>query len=177
MKRIFLLLAGLWVFPAAVSLQAQLSESTPGVTLDIHSVTLPDLFFELEKQTGMFFSYESSLAEDMPLVSLKAKDEPLSYCLKRLFAPLPITYRITGQYIILKRKPRQYTISGFVRDSASYESLINAAVQDSTLGKGTISNSYGFYSITLPAGKVTLRSSYVGYKSQEITLLLDKDTL
>jgi outer membrane receptor for ferrienterochelin and colicin len=177
MKRIFVLLSGLLIFPAGISLQAQLSESTPPVTLDMHNVSILDLFFELEKQTGMFFSYESSLIGDMPVVSLKAKEEPLSYCLKRLFAPLSITYRITGQYIILKRKPRQYTVSGFVRDSASYESLINAAVQDGRLGKGTISNSYGFYSITLPAGKVTLRSSYVGYKTQEITLLLEKDTL
>jgi hypothetical protein len=177
MKRIFVLLSGLLIFPAGISLQAQLSESTPPVTLDMHNVSILDLFLELEKQTGMFFSYESSLIGDMPVVSLKAKEEPLSYCLKRLFAPLSITYRITGQYIILKRKPRQYTISGFVRDSASYESLINAAVQDGRLGKGTISNSYGFYSITLPAGKVTLRSSYVGYKTQEITLLLEKDTL
>jgi hypothetical protein len=178
MKCIFVLLSGLLIFlSAGISLQAQLSESTPPVTLDMHNVSVLDLFFELEKQTGMFFSYESSLTEDMPPVSLKAKEEPLSYCLKRLFAPLSVTYRITGQYIILKRKPRQYTISGFVRDSASYESLINAAVQDGVRGKGTISNSYGFYSITLPAGKVTLRSSYVGYETQEITLLLEKDTL
>jgi hypothetical protein len=177
MKRIFVLLSGLLIFLAGISLQAQLSESTPPVTLDMHNVSILDLFLELEKQTGMFFSYESSLIGDMPVVSLKAKEEPLPYCLKRLFVPLSITYRITGQYIILKRKPRQYTISGFVRDSVSYESLINAAVQDGKLGKGTISNSYGFYSITLPAGKVTLRSSYVGYKTQEITLLLEKDTL
>ncbi|MDR1200139.1 MAG: TonB-dependent receptor [Tannerellaceae bacterium] len=177
MKRIFALLFGLLIFSVGSPLKAQLSESTPSITLEMYNVPVLDLFFELEKQTGMFFSYESSLIEEIPTVSLKAKEEPLSYCLKRLFASLPITYRITGQYVILKRKPRQYTISGFVRDSASYESLINAAVQDGMLGKGTLSNSYGFYSITLPAGRVTLRSSYVGYKTHEITLILEKDTL
>jgi outer membrane receptor for ferrienterochelin and colicin len=177
MKRIFALLFGLLFFPAGGCLKAQLSESTPAVTLEMYNVPALDMFMELEKQTGMFFSYESSLIGDIPAVSLKAQEESLSYCLKRLFASLPITYRITGQYVILKRKPRQYTISGFVRDSASYESLINAAVQDGLSGKGSVSNSYGFYSLTLLAGKVTLRSSYVGYKTYEITLLLDKDTL
>ncbi|MDR3141809.1 MAG: TonB-dependent receptor [Tannerellaceae bacterium] len=177
MKRIFALLFGLLIFPAGTRLKAQLSESTPAVTLEMYNVPALDMFLELEKQTGIFFSYESSLIGDIPPVSLKVKDEPLSYCLKRLFASLPIAYRITGQYVILKRKPRQYTVSGFVRDSASYESLINAAVQDGMSGKGSVSNSYGFYSITLPAGKVKLRSSYVGYKTYEITLTLDKDTL
>ncbi|MDR0748353.1 MAG: TonB-dependent receptor [Tannerellaceae bacterium] len=177
MKRTLALLAGLLIFPPGACLHAQSSEPTPVVTLEMYHVPAPDMFLELEKQTGMFFSYESSLPADIPPLSLKAKDEPLSYCLKRLFASLPITYRITGQYIILKRKPRQYTISGFVRDSASYESLINAAVQEVASGKGSVSNSYGFYSITLTAGKVKLRSSYVGYKTHEITLTLDKDTL
>ena len=74
------------------------------------------------------FSYESSMLKEFRHVSLTARDESLSYCLKRLFEPLPLVYRITGRYVILKRKPRQYTISGFVRDSASYESLIAATV-------------------------------------------------
>lgn len=177
MKHVIVLLFGLLFFPGGMSIRAQLSESTPAVTLDMRNVPIQDIFFELEKQTGMFFSFESSLVDDIPKTSLKVKEEPLSYCLKHLFAPLPVVYRVTGQYIILKRKPRQYTISGFVRDSASYESLINATVQDCTSGKGVVSNSYGFYSITLPAGKVIIRSSYVGYKTHEITLVLEKDTL
>lgn len=177
MKRIFVLLFGLLILPVGIQLKAQLSESTPAITLDMRNVPVQDILLELEKQTGMFFSYESSLFGDVPNVSLKAKEEPLSYCLKRLFASLPIAYCITGQYIILKKKPRQYTISGFVRDSASYESLINATVQDGISGKGAVANSYGFYSITLPAGKVMLHSSYVGYKTYELTLMLEKDTL
>ncbi|MDR1624785.1 MAG: TonB-dependent receptor [Tannerellaceae bacterium] len=177
MKRLVVLLLGLLFFPAGARLNAQFSGPVPAVTLEMQHVPAADLFLELEKQTGMFFSYESSLIGDLPPVSFKAKDEPLSYCLKRLFASWHITYRVTGQYIILKRKPRQYTVSGFVRDSASYESLINAAVLDVVSRKGSVSNSYGFYSITLPAGKVRLRSSYVGYTTHEITLMLDKDTL
>lgn len=152
-------------------------ESTPAVTLDMRQVPLLDILLELEKQTGMFFSYESSLLDEFPSVSLTAHDESLVYCLRRLFATLPVTFRVTGQYIILKRKPRLYTISGFVRDSASYESLISATVVDKVSRKGSVSNNYGFYSITLPPGLVTLSSSYVGYESQSITFILTKDTL
>ena len=116
-------------------LYAQMPEPTPTVTLDMRQVPLLDILMELEKQTGLFFSYESSLLKELPEVSLSVRDESLSYCLKRLFSPLPI---ITGQYIILKRKPRQYTISGFVRDSASYESLLGASVLVKSSRGGTI---------------------------------------
>ena len=90
---------------------------------------------------------------------------------------MPVVYRITGRYVILKRKPRQYTISGFVRDSASYESLIAATVVERSSGKGSVSNNYGFYSITLPPGKVVLSSSYVGYEPCSVTFELTRDTM
>ena len=149
---------------------------TPTVTLDMKRVPLQDILLEIEKQTGLFFSYESSMLKEFRHVSLTARDESLSYCLKRLFEPLPLVYRITGRYVILKRKPRQYTISGFVRDSVSYESLIAATVVERSSGKGSVSNNYGFYSITLPPGKVVLSSSYVA-TSCFVTFELTCDTM
>ena len=129
MRSIVVWLIGILLLPGWMGhLYAQMPEPTPTVTLDMRQVPLLDILMELEKQTGLFFSYESSLLKELPEVSLSVRDESLSYCLKRLFSPLPIIYRVTGQYIILKRKPRQYTISGFVRDSASYESLLGASV-------------------------------------------------
>ena len=118
------------------------------------------------KANRNLFSYESSLLDEFPKISFKAQDESLSYCLRRLFSTLPLTYRQTGQIVILKRKPRLYTISGFVRDSVSYESLINANVFERKSRTGTTTNNYGFYSITLPPGKVTLRASLCRIRSE-----------
>jgi outer membrane receptor for ferrienterochelin and colicin len=135
-----------------------------------------DIFAEIEKQTGLFFSYESSLIDGWPMVSLTSADELLTDCLQRLFATLPAVYRITGRYIILRKKPSYYTVSGYVRDAASHECLIDATVVDVVSGKGVTSNSYGFFSLTLPAGPVKLRSSYVGYATAEQELTLHGDT-
>lgn len=178
--RVYLLLMGL--FAAASYLGAKDFSSlsvapTPTVTLDMRQVPLQDILLELEKQTGIFFSYESSMVKEFQKVSLTVKEEALSYCLKRLFTPLPVVYRMSGQYVILKRKPQLFTISGFVRDSASYESLINATVVERVSGKGSVSNNYGFYSITLPPGQVRLTSSYVGYERVSVELVLTKDTM
>ena len=69
-----------------------------------------------------------------------------------------------------------YTISGYVTDSKSSESLINASVFDHQTRKGTVSNEYGFYSITLPAGEIALQFTYVGFQPERRTFVLDKDT-
>ena len=175
MYRVYLFVIGICICCPLIGAKEPLhllADPTPTVTLDMKRVPLQDILLEIEKQTGLFFSYESSMLKEFRHVSLTARDESLSYCLKRLFEPLPLVYRITGRYVILKRKPRQYTISGFVRDSASYESLIAATVVERSSGKGSVSNNYGFYSITLSPGKVVLSSSYVGYEPCSVTFEL-----
>ncbi|MFT5386448.1 MAG: hypothetical protein ACI81W_003861 [Saprospiraceae bacterium] len=42
-------------------------------------------------------------------------------------------------------------------------------------GKGTVSNTYGFYSLTLPRDSVILSFSYIGYEANTFRLKLNKD--
>ncbi|MCD6202225.1 MAG: carboxypeptidase-like regulatory domain-containing protein [Bacteroidales bacterium] len=69
----------------------------------------------------------------------------------------------------------KYTISGYISDFASGEKLIGANVLDMKGTSGTVSNVYGFYSITLSAGEVDLLFSYVGYGRQEHKFVLKRD--
>ncbi|GLR15556.1 TonB-dependent receptor [Portibacter lacus] len=69
----------------------------------------------------------------------------------------------------------KYTISGYIRDASTGEELISANLFETTNGVGTVSNLYGFYSITLPKDSVYLNFSYIGYQSQSIGIYLDKD--
>lgn len=170
----FLILLNCWCIASVFS---QTRGAVPSVSIDMKDKPLRYILTELEKQSGFFFSYETNLLDDLPLVSFSARNETFSYCLKQLFQGLPLTYRVTGQYVILKHKPRVYTLSGFVRDSASYENLINATILEQKSGTGAITNNYGFYSINLPPGAVTLRVSYVGYKVKEFKFTLKGDTL
>ena len=45
------------------------------------------------------------------------------------------------------------TISGYVDEEESGEKLIGATIYDLKSGKGTITNDYGFFSLTLPNNK------------------------
>ena len=72
-------------------------------------------------------------------------------------------------------QPAYHTINGTIQDTASGEYLVGALVAAPEKGIGTSSNLYGFYSLTLPAGKHTLRFSLLGYETQELTIDLTKD--
>lgn len=70
---------------------------------------------------------------------------------------------------------QNYTISGTVTDKNNGETLIGATIYDKRSGKGTVSNSYGRYSITLPKDSVEIAISFVGYATYRDTFLLDRN--
>ena len=67
----------------------------------------------------------------------------------------------------------KYTISGFVKDSLSGETLIGATVAVNGKTKGISSNQYGFYSLTLEAGDYIIACSFIGYQPKLFYLKLD----
>jgi len=77
----------------------------------------------------------------------------------------------------LNLQSQNFTISGYITDSKSGETLINSSVYDTKTTKGTVSNSYGFYSITLPKAVVGLEFTYVGYSPETRIFKLNSDTI
>ncbi len=71
---------------------------------------------------------------------------------------------------------QKYTISGYISDVSSGERLIGGTIYDLSVNQGSVSNTYGFYSLTLPSDTVVLTVSYVGYEPGIASFYLDKDT-
>ena len=73
---------------------------------------------------------------------------------------------------IITLAQERYTLNGYIADSESGESLIGATVYVNEIKSGTITNPYGFYSITLEEGIYNIDFRYVGYSSiaKEINL-------
>ncbi|WDF69883.1 TonB-dependent receptor [Sphingobacterium oryzagri] len=65
---------------------------------------------------------------------------------------------------------QQYVLSGVLRDGQSGETLIGAVVAVEGGEQATSTNAYGFYSLSLPAGRYTLALSYVGYQTQTLAI-------
>ena len=69
----------------------------------------------------------------------------------------------------------QQTLSGYIQDAETGEKLIGANIFSKDDLSGTVSNSYGFFSISLPEGNHTIYFSYVGYETKEIDIELKED--
>jgi hypothetical protein len=70
---------------------------------------------------------------------------------------------------------RRYSLSGFVYEAGSRESLPGVNIYFPEQRTGTSSNNYGFYSITLPEGNYQVVYSSVGYNSQAFEIQLNKN--
>lgn len=87
-----------------------------------------------------------------------------------------ILYLVFSLIICFQVKAQQYfTISGYVKDKNTGEVLIGVSIYDKSTYKGTVSNAYGFYSLSLPSGKYTLTASFVGYESVSFEIDLVKN--
>ncbi len=69
----------------------------------------------------------------------------------------------------------KYTLSGIVTDSKTTETLIGVNIIIPELKNGSVSNEYGFYSITLNEGSYKIQISYLGFKTITQTLELNSD--
>lgn len=69
----------------------------------------------------------------------------------------------------------RYTVSGYVKEESSGELLVGVNVYVPGTQTGTISNRYGFYSISLPRGETKLTFSYVGYSEETRSFTLNQD--
>jgi hypothetical protein len=71
---------------------------------------------------------------------------------------------------------QKYTISGIIKDKKTGEDLIGVIVKVKEMPSvGVASNTYGFYSISLPQGNYTIISSYLGYTSVDSSIILNKN--
>lgn len=71
----------------------------------------------------------------------------------------------------------KFTISGYVSERGSRELLIGVNIYLPGTSTGTVTNNYGFYSLTLPASDtLTLAFSYVGYQPELRKITLHQNT-
>ena len=70
---------------------------------------------------------------------------------------------------------QKYTLSGTITDNASNETLIGVNILFPEIQKGAVTNTYGFYSLTLPEGQYKVQISYLGFTDQIYDIDLTKN--
>lgn len=156
---------------------------TPDMPVSIHlkQADLKEFTVNIERASGYSFIYGEEVALKYP-ITLSLKKAPLKVVLQKAFTGQGINFEITKRHIILKKEKvepvkRRFTLNGYILDGVSKETLIGANIYDRQNEKGTTSNPFGYFSITLPEGDTKLDISYIGYATRQVSLQLSKDTL
>ena len=156
------------------------------ISVVVKNKTLRSVLDEISKKGAVLFSYSNQQIDDNQKVSLIARKQSIESIFSKLFGELDIDFLVVEKQVILKpvvsktgtlviEKPVKFTLSGYLKDSETNEVLIGATVRIDGKPIGTVSNSYGFYSLTLPSGNYQLKYSYIGYKSKTIPVALNNN--
>ncbi len=142
------------------------------------SQTRGTIQFFLEEMTSdhqLYFSYDPGKIPLDKKVNLLLADQNIEQILNRLFTDTDVRFSVFDDLIILSRILK-YTVSGFIEDDETGERMIGATIMETNSGMGTVSNNYGFFSLTIPEGIIVLDVSFVGYAIERKSIALNKDT-
>ncbi len=148
------------------------------ISLELSDVPLHQVMDSIESRLDLAFSFSSRKVDVDQKVSIHVSNESLSEVFLLLSSQTNYSFSLIEQQIIIKKKAKasvkqsltikkqSFTISGFVSDSLNGESLVGTTVLIKELGQGTITNLYGFYSMTVAPGDYTVEYSFIGYKKE-----------
>ena len=170
---IFFLFVGL-LQVAASTTYSQLTK----FTFDLEDVTVSQVLSQIESDSQFYFTYNTSEINPERLVSVHLQENDIHAALKQLFDGENIYYVISDKHVVLYKDTRQnyqvsvqqgITVTGIVTDNDG-EPLpgVNVVIKGTTTG--TVTESNGSYSITVPDGNVTLEFSFIGFISQEFPI-------
>lgn len=83
---------------------------------------------------------------------------------------------IFSTFVINAAFSQNFTLSGYVKDERSGETLVGVNVfNKENKQQGAATNNYGFYSLTLPKGVYNIKFSFVGFQDKEVKVDLNAD--
>ena len=145
------------------------------LSINFSNTELATVLDKIENQSEFFFLYNEKLIDANRKVSINAKDEKVEEVLNTLFEGTDVKYLILDRKIILSPdeiSPAEQTgkkITGNVKDSNG-QPIPGVSVSLKGTTNGTITDVNGNYTISDVSAQAILRFSFVGMKTQEITV-------
>lgn len=161
--------------------QEKLLDIETSVSFD--NINIKEALLIIENETGVGFVF-SNLSEIQKTVEGDFENETIRNILIQCFDNTNLKFQEIGDKITIyssKKEPRNdsqkfsHTLSGYVYDKETGEVLIGSTIFDLYTLKGTTTNEYGFYSLSIPKGRNTIVTSYLAYAPEEITFDLQQN--
>lgn len=139
------------------------------IDLSLRNVSIEEVLNEITSLKSLEFSYSKNLLPVKKIPVFEKKETSVKKVLDDLLFSRKLDYKLIGNQIVIfkNQKPKilePYTINGFIEDATSGERLIGATILELNSSKGTSSNRYGFFSLTLNEEVPKIYINYVGYK-------------
>lgn len=115
------------------------------------------------RSAGKSISFSSDKIRDVSVVI----NEPISFqdLLQKLNEDRLLNFKIVDEQVLLfPYEEKKYTLHGVLIDKETGEQIIGATIQIEGSSNGTVTNGYGYYSLTLPEGKYLVTISHITYK-------------
>lgn len=184
-----LILISVFTLLSASALHSQ--DLSTRITIHAGKTPLPDFLDQITRTSGIRFSYNPQIIPPGFLVTIDAGNQTLGDLLHSVLDSAGLVFTAVEHQIVIKKRngyqngptaagaglTRRFTISGYLRDHNTGEALIGANVYIEGTTTGVMTNGYGFYSLTLPPGRLPLVFSYLGYQEVKKKVSLANDTL
>jgi len=149
---------------------ARQDETAKPFSMHATSVTLKQVFEEIKKQTGFTIFFSNDLINDQERVTLNFSKAPLKQVLDYLLQNKNIRYTLGDDGVILleriakpvKKADASFVVTGKVLDEHQ-EPLPGVSIRTYKLGKSTISDAAGNFSLEVADEGDSLRLTYLGY--------------
>lgn len=150
------------------------------VNLDLKDVSLDELCGEIQRQTSLYFMFNTEQVRQLGTVSVKAVGETVESVLHRVLAGTGLTFEFSGSLIVIapapdeedektkKETPDNFNVSGTVKDNDGM-TMPGVTIQVKGTTIGFVTDEEGKFDIDLPRrDSLTLIFSFVGYQKKEI---------
>ncbi|MFC4476379.1 TonB-dependent receptor [Flavobacterium chungangensis] len=177
---IFLLTCGTHMI-FATEMSGQNLESI-SVDIELHNQDIKTLFKTIENRTGLLFAYQPQIIKDFPKVTTQRGRRSVSDILNTVFQGTNLVYKQVDKNVVIYKKETSKTPEK-TQNEKDVDFMLNGKVLDengqplpgvsiAVVGgnKQGISDFDGQFFIQLPKGKHVLKISYIGYKTQEVTV-------
>jgi TonB-dependent starch-binding outer membrane protein SusC len=174
-----LLSVTLFIFFLQIMLLAQNKKEVLNQTILLNpgKYKLIQVIEKLNEIKGISITYDANSLPLEDTIELVKTNPTIQEVLNIVQNTLNVEYQVKGDYIILKKKIKttKFKVSGMISDSASNESLAGTSVYIKENNYGVISGPEGEYSLKLVPGNYVLVFSFIGYKTEEKSLIVNDD--
>ena len=145
------------------------------VTAHFRQATLHEVLWEMQKQTGFTFIYNTSDVEGVTVSELEADGQSVSRILDQCLVHTHLEWQEHDGVITIRQKAeaqpsstqQQHQLKGVVTDEQG-EPIIGAHVLLKGAHTGVLTDQDGRFSIEAPHSSATIVVTYVGYMRQEV---------